>query len=251
MGLGGRGVGQLDAGPTSEAGCMCGAMRNRTSARSLPGGLLLATIAVVACSSTIPSGPAGGFVSGPNNGHCVAAVYLDAGNVVQADAGQYVDAEGNFVQEVGVCSAAPDTAPAGGYGNTNYGSQAADDDCKYNVAVVPVSVYQSTNVTFVVTATSRVDGGPVTGANALAEVYLCDGPSASNAPCSSVHPAPPTGQQTVESPPGTYSIGPIQFDAPGNADAGYWTTRFHFFEQCDDGPPNSEHGHAAFYIEVP
>ncbi len=225
-------------------------MKNGLPASLALGALLLSGVGVVACSSSTPSGPAGGFVSGANNEHCVASVYLDAGSVIQADAGQYVDADGNVVQEVGLCAPVPDGGIAV-YGNTNYGNQAADDDCKYNVTAAMVSIYENTNVTFVVTVTSRVDGGPVVGANALAEVFLCEGPSASNAPCPSVHPAPPSGQQPFESPPGTYNIGPIQFDAPGNADAGYWTTRFHFFETCDDGPPQALHGHAAFYVDVP
>ena len=228
-------------------------MTQRPPASLALGALLLTAVIVVACSNSTPPGTAGGFVSGANNEHCVASVYLDAGNVVEVDAGQYIDAEGNFVQEVGICGPPPGgVAPASQYGNTNYGNQAADDDCKYNISVALVPVYENTDVTFVVTATSRVDGGPAIGAKPLAEVFLCEGPPpASNAPCSSVHPAPPSGQQTVESPPGTYSIGPIQYDAPGNADTGYWTTRFHFFETCDDGPPQSNHGHAAFYIEVP
>ncbi len=228
-------------------------MTKRVSARLVVVGLLSATVGVGACSnSTTPSGPAGGFVAGPNNEHCVAAVYLDAGNgPILSDAGQYIDDAGNFVQEVGICDLPANAPPAPDYGDTNYGSQAADDDCKYNVSATVTPIYENTNVTFVVTATSRVDGGPVTGANALAEVYLCDGPSPTNAPCTSTHPAPPSGQTTVENPPGTYTIGPIQFDAPGNADAGYWTTRFHFFETCADDVPQADHGHAAFYLEVP
>lgn len=211
-------------------------MTKRLNCCLMLGGLFLVT--VIACSST-PSGPAGGFVSGPNNEHCVAAVFLDAGNTVTADDGQFIDDAGQFVQRVGICDNASD-AGAPQYGDTNYGSQAADDDCKYNVSVTVSPVYQNSNVTFVVTATSRVDGGPVTGANTFAEVYLND-----------THPAPNTGTTSVEGPPGTYTIGPVQFDAPGNADAGYWTTRFHFFENCADDVPQADHGHAAFFIAVP
>jgi hypothetical protein len=207
------------------------------------------TIAVLACSSS--TGPTGGFVAGPNNEHCVAAVYLDAGNDVQPDLGQYIDDAGNLVQEVGICDLPANAPPAPDYGDTNFGSQAADDDCKYNVSATVNPVQENQAVTFVVTATSRVDGGPVTGATARAEVYLCDGPSTTNAPCDSTHPAPPSGQTTTEYPDGTYTIGPIIFDAPGNADAGYWTVRFHFFESCADDVPQAKHGHAAFYLEVP
>jgi hypothetical protein len=45
--------------------------------------------------------------------------------------------------------------------------------------------------------------------------------------------------------PGTYRVGPILFDKPGR-----WVVRFHFFETCFDAP-DSPHGHAAFYIQVP
>ena len=38
----------------------------------------------------------------------------------------------------------------------------------------------------------------------------------------------------------------ITFDMPGD-----WTVRFHFFENCDDAPADSPHGHAAFLVYVP
>ena len=173
-------------------------MTKRLNCCLMLGGLFLVT--VIACSST-PSGPAGGFVSGPNNEHCVAAVFLDAGNTVTADDGQFIDDAGQFVQRVGICDNASD-AGAPQYGDTNYGSQAADDDCKYNVSVTVSPIYQNSNVTFVVTATSRVDGGPVTGANTFAEVYLrwaisnaCPAPNTAYGRQSRARPAPiPSGR---------------------------------------------------------
>ena len=91
------------------------------------------------------------------------------------------------------------------------------------------------NVTFTVTAVTKVDGLPATGANILAEVFLND-----------THPAPNSGQATSEMPGGVYDIGPIVFDAMGQ-----WTVRFHLHEDCQDATDDSPHGHAAFYIEVP
>jgi hypothetical protein len=59
------------------------------------------------------------------------------------------------------------------------------------------------------------------------------------------HAAPPTNQTFVEGPPGTYKIGPIKFDQPGN-----WTVRFHWNGDCLDYAPNSPHGHSAFFVDV-
>lgn len=83
--------------------------------------------------------------------------------------------------------------------------------------------------------TSLNDGAAVAGAKPFADVFL-------GAPS---HPAPLTRQTYHETAAGSYSIGPIWFDAPGK-----WTTRFHFFpDYCDE--PASPHGHAAFYVYVP
>ena len=48
-----------------------------------------------------------------------------------------------------------------------------------------------------------------------------------------------------EGPPGTYT-GRIVFD-----EAGEWTVRFHFNENCLDVLPDSPHGHAAFHLTLP
>jgi hypothetical protein len=121
------------------------------------------------------------------------------------------------------------------YGAPMYNSEADDDDCKYHLKFTATPVYENTDVNFTVTATTKSDGLPATGANLDAEVYL-----------DSTHPAPNSGQHTTESPPGTYKIGPVRFDK-----AGQWTVRFHLFEQCLDSVPDSPHGHAAFFIDVP
>jgi len=90
-------------------------------------------------------------------------------------------------------------------------------------------------VYFTVTATHRVDGSPVTGANARPDVVLnCNHPITNQ-------PADPS----PEVMPGTYKVGPIVFDRPGK-----WVFRYHFYENCAD-LPDSPHGHAAFYVQVP
>ncbi|MGO9766401.1 MAG: hypothetical protein ACLPM8_12180, partial [Myxococcaceae bacterium] len=122
--------------------------------------LLGVLLVSVACPSSTQTGPSGGFAAGSSNDHCVASVYLDAGNVLQADAGQYIDDSGNVVQLTGVCDMGPtdsgSTEPAE-YGDTNFGTEAADDDCKYNVSVSVTPVYENSNATFTVIATNRWD----------------------------------------------------------------------------------------------
>ena len=60
------------------------------------------------------------------------------------------------------------------------------------------------------------------------------------------HPGDTARAVTTEQPPGNYTIGPVRFDASGT-----WTVRFHLNENCLDLTPDSPHGHAAFYLDVP
>ena len=63
---------------------------------------------------------------------------------------------------------------------------------------------------------------------------------------SDVHPAPNTDAKATATSAGTYTVGPIRFDA-----AGTWTVRFHVSEECTDVAEDSPHGHAAFFVRVP
>jgi hypothetical protein len=155
------------------------------------------------------------------------------------------DASGAVVaQPIGMCMTAggdtdagqPDDAgaPVSDYGETMYNAEGNDDDCKYHVVWTSTPVRENTGVTFTVTLTNLTDMTPVSGAGMRAEVYLND-----------THPAAPPKQAT-EAAGGKYTLGPVTFDAPGN-----WTVRFHFFEDCDDAPEDSPHGHAAFLVHVP
>lgn len=121
------------------------------------------------------------------------------------------------------------------YGPTMYGTQGNDDDCKYNVVWHAEPICENTDVTFYVTPTYLADGSKVTGAMPRLEVFLND-----------TTPAPNTVQKFTETSPGTYSVGPIRFDKPGQ-----WTIRWHLFEYCSDFSEASPHGHAAFYVTVP
>jgi hypothetical protein len=202
---------------------------------------------VVACSTNSGTGsdggsapscsPAGGEVAGPADMHCVgqpaqvvnpsecdAAAGDDGGGGGGDDGGGGADAE------IGNCGNSA-------FGATNYGHSSVDDDCKYAVSWTSTPVCEGVPVYFTVTVKYASNGAPVTGANAQPDWVLnCNhlGPS---------NPAPAT--QSPEDPPGTYKVGPIVFDKPGK-----WVFRFHFNETCTD-LPDSPHGHAAYYINVP
>jgi hypothetical protein len=148
---------------------------------------------------------------------------------------------GMTVQPTHAASCNPSGAPTGSagpivYGDPMYGNDGDDDDCKYHVHWTSTPIYENTHVTFTVSATKLADNdAPLSGANTSIEAFL-----------TAIHPAPPLKQAVAESPLGTYAVSPVQFDAPGR-----WTVRFHFFENCDDSLPDSPHGHAAFYVDVP
>jgi hypothetical protein len=179
--------------------------------------LLCGAVALVACSGS--DGPTGGPVSGAADQHCR-----------ESDGGVRV-------QPVNASSCLATGADAGtlDYGETMYNAEADDDDCKYHVKFTTTTVRQKTNVNFTVAATVKATGAAATGAKVLAEVYLND-----------THPAPNTNQKTTEQSGGTYVVGPVQFDAPGQ-----WNVRFHLHDDCSDEPEDSPHGHAAFFIGVP
>lgn len=186
--------------------------------------LALAALAVAfvvfGCSSSNSmTGPVGGPVSGLADTHCDLP---DGGVFAQ-------------VTHLSVCNLPVQDAGPTDYGATMYNSSANDDDCKYHVAFTASPVQKNLNVTFTVTATTLIDGLPATGADVLTETFLND-----------THPAPNSGTATTESPPGTYSIGPVIFD-----ESGQWTVRFHLHENCQDQTADSPHGHAAFFISVP
>ena len=166
-------------------------------------------------SSSGPGGPVGGPVMGALDTHC----------------------SGPGPTVVGTCmtpGASDGGAPMVDYGPTLFNAEGDDDDCKYHVSWTSTPVRENTNVTFTMMLTKLADASTATGAGIRAEVFLTD-----------THPVPPPPQAT-ESPAGTYKVGPIKFDAPGD-----WTVRFHFYEDCDDAPADSPHGHAAFYVRVP
>lgn len=178
------------------------------------------------CSSD-NNGPAGGPVMGALDTHCKEA----DGGVVATVVGECMTGS----EPVDAAAPDPDAgAPTSDYGETLYNAEGDDDDCKYRVKWTASAIRKSENVSFNVTLTKLADGTPATGAGVRAEVYLTE-----------THPAAPPPAAT-ESAGGVYAVGPIKFDASGD-----WTVRFHFFENCNDAPEDSPHGHAAFFVRVP
>jgi hypothetical protein len=224
------------------------------------GGVAAALAMVIACSNddkstNVDSGVSscaspGGPAAGPADTHCEAP---DGGRIVQVttQAGCYADAGAPSGDDGGSADAGggDDGGGAAGadagdlgncgdpaYGPTMYGQSGSDDDCKYDVSWTSTPICESQNVYFTVTVKKRTDGSPVTGANVRPDVVLkCTHPIPNN-------PADPS----PEPAPGTYTVGPIDFDQPGT-----WVVRFHVFENCLDLADDSPHGHAAFYVQVP
>jgi len=174
--------------------------------------------------------------SGPADTHCEASVQTvdqascfggaeDAGDV---DAGALATCE---------------------YGDTLFGMEGDDDDCKYHVRWISTPICEgATGVRFTVIATSKADGTPVVGAEIHAETFLSAPAGAScDDALASGHTGPGSEVQLTESPTtaGTY-VGNVAFDR-----AGQWTIRFHLFEMCADAPESSPHGHVAFRLTVP
>jgi hypothetical protein len=201
-----------------------------------------------AVPATTSCSPAGEPTPGVADAHCV-------GVTPQAISGAACDDMNAGSGGAGGSAPTADAGPAptpgpcdengtdGAYGSTMYGTEADDDDCKYHLSYTVSPVCENSGTYFVVKA-SYLAGtmGPLTGASTFAELCLND-----THPGPAVDARPPYGnQQVVEGPPGTYTVGPVQFDASGD-----WTVRFHFNEFCCDVVPNSPHGHAAFHVTVP
>jgi hypothetical protein len=135
------------------------------------------------------------------------------------------------------CTATPEPGGDAEEPAVLFNAEGNDDDCKYRVSFTSTPVRLNQNVTFTVTVKSldpaHLDA-PVTGADPSIEGTQGD-----------FHALPNNGTVTAAAVPGTYTIGPVKFDA-----SGAWVTRFHFFEDCAD-VPESPHGHVAFYLYVP
>jgi hypothetical protein len=180
----------------------------------------------VAATDATDAAPTGGFVTGAADMHCgvkkqatsAASCHPDGG-AAETDAGE-----------------AGDGGEESEYGATLFNSEGDDDDCKYHVVASASSpIAQNMDVTFTVVVTKTADGMAATMAGVSSEVFL-----------SPTHLGMVPAGDSTETPPGTYKIGPVRFDMPGQ-----WTVRFHMYEGCSDLADDSPHGHVAFFVNVP
>jgi hypothetical protein len=228
----------------------------RSPRRWAPAGYVFAAAFVGACSSSSP-GPQpsenvpdasdaaatcaspGGPTAGPADTHCAG---MDPQPTTEASC----HPDGGPAADAGPDEECP-------YGDTMFGHEGDDDDCKYHVVWSSTSICESTSVIFTVTITNLTDGTPATAANMpmgiMVEPFIpatldasCDDKALPSAPISLS-----IGSYLPETPPGSGIYqGPVVFPA-----AGEWTLRFHIHEECEDLLPDSPHGHAAFHIDVP
>jgi hypothetical protein len=183
----------------------------------------------------------GGAVIGPQDNHCVAP---DGTPIVQPTTveGCYADAatgdDGGGGGGGGGDDGGSGNCGNSAYGPTMYGNWGGDDDCKYDVMWTSTPICENQPTYFTVQVSRRTDHSPLTEANTKPDVVL-----------DCIHPIPNRVLPRMDSPevaPGVYIVGPILFDQPGK-----WVFRFHFYENCGDFSPESPHGHAAFYVNVP
>lgn len=212
---------------------------------SLPALALLGALTGAACSSSETTGTTstgtgghtgapGGPVEGPADAHCGGKSQVTSESACHPAPGT---GGSSSTTSAGATTGAGGSSGGDGdeYGATLENAEGDDDDCKYHIAWKSTDIYQNTDVTFTVVATTKTDGKPVATGELDAEAFLND-----------THPAPNSETKVTESPAGTYTIGPVRFDK-----AGKWTVRFHIHEECSDLTEDSPHGHVAFYVNVP
>jgi hypothetical protein len=212
-------------------------------------------------SGTSSSGQVGGPLLGPTDNHCWGPGTVDGGPTfmfqdVNVASCQVVDGGPAYNEDAG--------PPGPQYGPTNYNTAANDDDCKYFLSWRSTPIAKNEPVTFWFTTLYSINGTPVTGlADGGTLVLSCDPTPGTLAPPQIYfevagdpdgglynHVSPYEGNTPiVETSPGSgvYQVGP----SPFFDESGLWYFRFHFNEECCDILPDSPHGHAAFYINVP
>jgi hypothetical protein len=186
------------------------------------------------CTST------GGPVEGPEDHHC----HDDAGKDINQSIGKCTTDSGAAGSDGGGGAAGSGAAGHAGSDHgeeesaVRYGNEAADDDCKYDARFSNTCIEVGKPVTLTLSLRQRKTGNPGNGGHPDSpEIYLASNPA---------HISPSNAITAREAPLGTYQIGPVVFDVPGR-----WVVRFHYFENCSDVPPDSPHGHVAFYVDVP
>ncbi len=200
-------------------------------------------------STDTSTGPVGGPVSGAADSHCGSTVVtVDPstcnGNASEGGAADDGDGESAGGASAGAGGADCNQTHDAEYGDTLYGSDGDDDDCKYHAAWTSTPIRVNENVTFTLTTSDLATQMPLAalsdGKIPLTRLDVYE-------PCQPNRRGPdqnndPTITQTA---PGVFTAGPIKFDQSGR-----WVVRFHLYEQCVDGDV-SPHGHIAFFIDVP
>src|SRR5215475_9454936 len=97
----------------------------------------VAALALGGCSSSGPSGPVGGPVTGALDTHCTVN-----GEDVKQEIGACMMGGGDQVD--------PDAGTASDYGDTMYNAEGNDDDCKYHISWTSTAIREDQNVTFTV-----------------------------------------------------------------------------------------------------
>lgn len=175
----------------------------------------------------------GGPVEGPADAHCGAnSQVVNAANCNPAPGAGGGSSSSTSTGAGGTTGAGGEASE---YGATLNNAEGDDDDCKYHLAWTATPISQNKDVTFTAVITTKADGKPLAVGDTDIEVFLTD-----------THPAPNSDTKITESPAGTYTMGPVKFDA-----AGKWTVRFHIHEDCVDLTEDSPHGHVAFFVNVP
>jgi hypothetical protein len=185
---------------------------------------------------------AGAACSSDDDGSAEPACVGGGGPALSSESDDHCKSPGGteIVQSIGRCVSAVDESDAAADEEEMgvfFGREADDDDCKYHISFTNTCITQNQPVTFTVKLTRKSDGAAAPGAVPVnPEIFMAEGS----------HVSPSNTFSAPEGPPGTYAIGPVEFDRPGR-----WVVRFHFFETCSDIPDDSPHGHTAFYIDVP
>jgi hypothetical protein len=249
----GLGLGAAALAVTSAFACSSKSSSSSSGNGSSSGGLPPGTTEYVAPDGDVSplespgtcSGATGGPVLGPQDDHCEGP---DGGPIIQVTtAAGCTDSDAGAGDDGGDDSGDPCPGDMNAYGPVLYNTSGADDDCKYDVSWQSTPICENQPVYFTVVVTKREDNSPLLGvetggsfvpANPRPDVVLsCNHPIPNS-------PAPRNPSPSVA--PGTYVVGPVVFDQPGD-----WVFRFHFNEECLDIAPDSPHGHSAFHIQVP
>jgi len=186
-------------------------------------------VAAPACSSNSDGGST--TTGGSEGGACAAPAASTGADDHCAGEGGPINNEATSCPTT--ASADAGTAPDEAYPDPHNGTQAADDDCKYDVSYGIDCAGGAATLT--VTVTDRTTHMGITGAAPTIEAQL-----------GNAHPLPNPSPVTTEVGNGVYKISGVHFDMSGT-----WLVRFHFFEMCLDTEETSKHTHVAFNVSVP